>query len=171
VRAEIQESKLLTNARNGDRTDRLRAVIADASPEFMSVVLRMLEFHEVVDLIGRAATFEEVVQLVLKQQPDLVLIDLEMPLANLAIPAMILASRRLVTIVGMCAGQTVSSTPVEIMTTVDALIHKGRLREELPSFLRRHFRNTAAAFSISSPPEREHAMNRWRSGFSLQDDH
>ena len=52
MRADIEKPGLFTNTTNG-LARRPRVVIADASPSFMSVVLSVLEFHEVVDLVGR----------------------------------------------------------------------------------------------------------------------
>lgn len=168
MRADMEKLDSLPDATNSDLTRRFRVVIADASPNVMSVVLSVLEFHEVVDLIGRAATVEEVVQLVLHQQPDLVLIDLEMRLSRLAIPAIVLASRNPVKIIGICDGEFMSLISTEILRTVDALIHKECLREEFLTLLRAYFRSTADFVSISSPLGPEEATDQWWSGLSPQ---
>jgi DNA-binding NarL/FixJ family response regulator len=169
MRAHIEEQKLLTDGMNLDLKRRLSVVIVDASTSSMSVALSVLEFHEVVDLIGRAANFEEIVQLLLNQQPDVVLVDLEMPLANVAILAITLAGRGSVKIIGMCTRKNISLVPVETLTAVDALIHKECLREKFLAILYAHFGSTAASFSISSPPKPEQAANQWRSGTSCRD--
>jgi len=171
MRADVEKPSSLEDGTKTDPTGRLRVVIADASPGFMSVVLSLLEFHEVVDLIGRAATFEETVELVLKQQPDLILIDLDMRLANLAIPVIIFALRRLVKIIGLCTGEKVSFARSEILMTVDAVIHKERLSEDLLTVLHAHFPQYCGSVSISSPPGLDHAMNQWPSGLPLQTGH
>jgi len=43
---------------------RLSVIVADGSPRYLDTVCKVLEFHEVVDLVGRAANFEETIQLV-----------------------------------------------------------------------------------------------------------
>ena len=110
----------------------LRVIVADGSPKYMETVLALLEFHAIVDLIGRAANFEEIIQLVVNHQPDLVLIDLDMPLASLAIPAMLLSARAAVKIIGMSA-DPFSWHAVDILPAVHAIIHRQNLgREFLP---------------------------------------
>jgi DNA-binding NarL/FixJ family response regulator len=112
--------------------DRLRVIVADGSLHYMETVLALLEFHAIVDLIGRAASFEEAIQLVVNHQPDLVLIDLDMSLATLAIPAIILSARATVKIIGMSA-DPFSSHAVDILMAVDAIIQRQNLwREFLP---------------------------------------
>lgn len=136
MRAAIGKLELATtNPTNREMTRRFRVVVADASLDFMAVVLCLLEFHDAIDLIGRASHFEDVVQLVVSQGPDLVLLDLDMPLASLAIPAMILAARSPMRIIGMRSGETAPLTPIESLTTMDALVHKEHLRDEFLAVL------------------------------------
>jgi CheY-like chemotaxis protein len=146
---------------------RLRAVLADQSAQSAAVVVSLLEFHEAVDLIGRAANFEETILLVRNHQPDLVLIDLEMPLASLAIPAIILSAPSAVRVVGMCTEATIGAGPgelpgaVDALLHVDALIHKDRLQDEFPTVLDALFGSTAVCTSISSPTNDEPADDLW----------
>lgn len=42
---------------------RLKLIIADGTPRYLDTVRNVLEFHDIVDLLGRAATFEETIQL------------------------------------------------------------------------------------------------------------
>ena len=62
---------------------RLRLIVADGSLQYMESVLAVLELHAIVDLIGRAANFEEIIEIVVNHQPDVVLVDLDMPLESL----------------------------------------------------------------------------------------
>jgi DNA-binding NarL/FixJ family response regulator len=163
MRAAIEKLEPSTNATIAGTARRLRVVIADASMDFMAVVLSLLEFHEIVDLIGRASTFEEVVQLVVNHEPDVVLIDLDMPLANLAIAAIILSARSPVRVIGMCSGETTSMPPVEILTSMDASVHKEHLKDEFLVVLHSYLSGTAACHWISSSPKHEQAIDRWRS--------
>ena len=61
---------------------RLRVILADGWVECMDTILALLELRSVVDLIGRAANFEETIELVVNHQPDLVLVDLDIPLVH-----------------------------------------------------------------------------------------
>jgi DNA-binding NarL/FixJ family response regulator len=150
---------------------RLRVVVADESSLSMTVVLSLLEYHELVDLIGRAASFEETIQLVANHQPDLVLIDLDMPLANLVIPAMILCAHSSVKVVGMCAGETIPSQRLDMLTTVNALIHKERLSEEFATVVDALYSGAPALNAISSPRKVEQVVDRRWSGLCSQTTH
>jgi CheY-like chemotaxis protein len=68
---------------------RLSLIVADGTPRYLETVRNVLEFHDIVDLLGRAANFEETIQLVVNLRPDLVLMDIEMPSAMVAIAAVI----------------------------------------------------------------------------------
>ena len=107
---------------------RLRMVVADASQHYMETVLVLLELHDSVDLLGRAANFEEAVQLVVNHRPDLVLLDLDMPLANLLIPAIILSTNAPITVVGMSA--SFDSHAADVLLAVSALLHREHLLRE-----------------------------------------
>jgi CheY-like chemotaxis protein len=66
---------------------RLRLIVADGTPGYLDTVRNVLEFHDTVDLLGRAANFEETIHLTVNLRPDLVLLDMEMPSAMVAIAA------------------------------------------------------------------------------------
>ena len=114
---------------------RLRAILADSSVECMDTILALLELHNVVDLIGRAANFEETIELVVNHQPDLVLVDLDIPLVNLVIPAIILCRCAAVKVVGLSQGVFPSHANDPLMA-VDALIHKQDLYHDLLPVIR-----------------------------------
>ena len=109
---------------------RLRVVVADASLHYMETVWVLLELHEIVDLLGRAANFEETIQLVVNHQPDLVLLDLDIPLANLIIPAIILSTNAPVRVVGMSAVASFRSHADDVLMAVHAVLHKEHLLRE-----------------------------------------
>ena len=112
---------------------RLRMVVADASLHYMETVLVLLELRDSVDLLGRAANFEETVQLVVNHRPDLVLIDLDMPFANLLIPAIILSTNAPITVVGMSG--SFDSHTADVLLAVSALLHREHLLREFVSFV------------------------------------
>jgi DNA-binding NarL/FixJ family response regulator len=154
MRATIEATETCGSFADAIKAQRLRVVVANGSPQYMSAVLVLLELHEMIDLIGRAANFEEAIQLVANHQPDMVLIDLEMPLANLAIPAMILCARTSVKIVGMCATETIPLHASDVITAVNALIHSSRLRQEFLSVVGALYDCAATLNQIPAQPER-----------------
>jgi DNA-binding NarL/FixJ family response regulator len=95
----------------------------------MESVLAVLELHAIVDLTGRAANFEEIIELVVTHQPDVVLVDLDMPFVNLIVPAVILSTRAAVRVVGMY-DLALPSHVNGVLTILDALIRKEDLRQE-----------------------------------------
>lgn len=112
---------------------KLRAVLADESREYMEVVLNLLELHEHVDLIGRAANLAETVHLVLNYEPELLLLDLDMHLANLVVPSVHLSSRSIVRIVGLFIDETISLRHMHCLTGISQLVHRKRFRQEFLS--------------------------------------
>jgi DNA-binding NarL/FixJ family response regulator len=114
---------------------KLRVVLADASNDYMKIVLALLELHERVDLIGRAANFTETTELVANHDPDLLLLDLDMHLANLIAPAAVLFSRTQVKIVGLCIDSTISFRLLDCITGVNVLVHRSRFRQEFLSLI------------------------------------
>ena len=108
--------------------ERLRIVVADGSARSLDTVVAVLEFDEIVELVGRAQNCEQTIELVVSLQPDLVLIDIAMPSANLAIGA-ILVSAAETKILGMAADSIPLEAP-SLILSCSALIHQSRLREE-----------------------------------------
>ena len=108
---------------------RLRVIVADGSLQYMESVLAVLELHAIVDLTGRAANFEEIIELVVMHQPDVVLVDLDLPFVNLIVPAVILSTRAAVRVVGMY-DLALPSHVNGVLTILDALIRKEDLRQE-----------------------------------------
>jgi DNA-binding NarL/FixJ family response regulator len=59
--------------------DQLNVLIADDHPLFRKGIRTLLETMPDIDVVGEAATGREVVEMVAALQPDLVLMDLQMP--------------------------------------------------------------------------------------------
>jgi CheY-like chemotaxis protein len=114
-----------------DEIPRLRLVLADQSPEYMETVATLLDMHECIDLVGRAANFPETVQLAVNHHPDLLLLDLNMHLANLVVPAVLLSSGNSVNIIGLCIDKTISFRYMDWITGVNVLVSRKHLRQEL----------------------------------------
>ena len=118
-------------------------IIADGTPRYLETVRDVLDLHDSVDLIGRAANFEETIQLVVNLQPELVLLDIEMPSAMLAIAAIVTTAAD-VHIVGMFAG-CISLDAARLVPSVDAFIDRARLPNELLPLLQAMRRYRAAS--------------------------
>lgn len=108
---------------------RLRVIVADGTPRYLETVRNVLEFHDIVDRLGRAANFEETIQLVVNLRPDLVLMDIDMPSAMVAIAA-IISTGADVQIVGMFNACIPLHGPALILS-VSAFIDKARLCNDL----------------------------------------
>jgi CheY-like chemotaxis protein len=108
---------------------RLRLIVADGTPKYLETVRSVLAFHDMVDLLGRAANFEETVQLAVNLQLDLVLMDMEMPSAMVAMAAIIITAAD-VQIVGMFHACIPLHAPALILS-VSAFIDKARLCNDL----------------------------------------
>jgi hypothetical protein len=122
---------------------RLRVIIADGTPRYLETVRNVWEFHDMVDLLGRAANFEQTIQLVVSLRPDLVLIDMEMPSAMVAIAA-IISTGADVQIVGMFNACIPLHGPALILS-VSAFIDKARLCNDLLPVLQALIRCRAAS--------------------------
>ena len=122
---------------------KLRVIIADGTPRYLETVRNVLEFHDIVDLLGRAANFEETIQLVVNLRPDLVLMDIDMPSAMVAIAAIITTAAD-VQIVGMFNACIPLHAPGLILS-VRAFIDKARLCNDFLPLLHALVRCRAAS--------------------------
>jgi DNA-binding NarL/FixJ family response regulator len=58
---------------------KIRVAVCDDHEPFRRGVVEMLSFPEDVEVVGEASTHEEAVEMVSEREPDVVLLDLEMP--------------------------------------------------------------------------------------------
>jgi two-component system NarL family response regulator len=58
---------------------RIRTVVVDDSPTFLEVTCELLELDPLIDVVARAGKGGEAIETVLKLQPELVLMDVNMP--------------------------------------------------------------------------------------------
>jgi DNA-binding NarL/FixJ family response regulator len=129
-------------------SQRLRLIVADGTRRYVETVRNVSAFHGIADLLGRAANFEETIQLAVTLRPDLVLMDVEMPSAMVAIAAVI-ATAADVQIVGMFDA-CIPLNAAALLLSVSAFIDKARLRNDLLPVLLALLRGRAA----SRPPGR-----------------
>ena len=148
VTTSFQDIQLEPGVAGGSQSPKLRVVLVDRSPQYMNAVLALLELHDSVDLIGRAASIEEALELTVNHAPDLLLIDLDMELVSLLTPAVVLSTSSQIRIVGICGGRTVS---LDFLPVLDALIHRSQLSVELPSLVQTIDRSNSCAGPIGPP--------------------
>jgi len=138
---------------------RLSAVVADGSARYLDTVCAVEEFHEIVDLVGRATNFEETIELALDFRPDLVLMDIEMPSAHLAVAAMLLATAK-TRIIGISAADSIPLDTPSLILSFSALLHQSRLREEFLPALHALYRYPATLGPLSLWPSFPQARSR-----------
>src|SRR6266567_4850839 len=136
MRAAIEAIELCKSVARNPAARKVRVVVVDGSPQYLAVICSLLDLHELVDIIGRAANCGEAIQLAVNLQPDLVLMDIEMPFANQAVATIILSGAiSHMKFVGMCAANSISLRAPSVILAFSALIHKARLPQELCSVL------------------------------------
>src|SRR5260370_14483395 len=72
-------TKSAQNAPEYRRRPRLRTLVVDESVTILHAICSLLEQHEIVDVIGRAESGAETIDVVLNLCPELVLLDADMP--------------------------------------------------------------------------------------------
>src|SRR5512140_589979 len=65
-----------------EKQGRIRAVVVDDSPSYLEVVCAMLEVDDVVDVVARASNGADAIPAVANLRPDLLLMDVDMPLID-----------------------------------------------------------------------------------------
>jgi DNA-binding NarL/FixJ family response regulator len=131
---------------------KVRAIVVDPSRDAIDVVCDLLEFHHLLDLVGRAGNADEGLGLAISLKPDLILLDVAMPHAH-ALVAAIMLSNDLpdVKIVALSSEDSVPASMVSLILDVSALIHKEKLKEEFPSVFRALFEGTESHRKCFSP--------------------
>jgi DNA-binding NarL/FixJ family response regulator len=115
---------------------KLRAIVVDPSPDALNVVCDLLEFHDLMDLVGRAANADEALGLAFSLKPDLILLDVAMPRAHALVAAVMLSNDLPdVKIIALSSEDSIPASMVSLILDVSALIHKAKLKQEfLPVF-------------------------------------
>jgi hypothetical protein len=126
---------------------RLRLIVADGTPGYLDTVRNVLEFHDTVDLLGRAANFEETIHLTVNLRPDLVLLDMGMPSAMVAIAA-ISTTAADVDIVGMFNACIPLHAP-GLLLSVSAFMDKARFCNDFVPVLHALIRCRAVSRQLS----------------------
>lgn len=61
------------------RTARLRTIVIDDSPTFLEVVCELLDREDVIDVVARGCDGMDAIEMTAKLNPDLLLMDVDMP--------------------------------------------------------------------------------------------
>lgn len=150
VRCTSERSELWGKISPDYDSSRFSVIVADGTPGYLETVRVLMDFHDIVDVLGRASNFEETIQLAVTLRPDLVLMDVEMPSAMVAIAAIVTTVAD-VHMVGLFAG----CIPLEaagLVLAVNAFVDKTRLRTELLPLLQGMYSNRRASVHKFAPP-------------------
>jgi DNA-binding NarL/FixJ family response regulator len=131
--AFINRSNFPTAERGGRR---LRIVVADDSPTFLEVICALLELDEEVDVIARVENGLGALEVVADLQPDLVLMDVEMPHLDGLTAAMLIAERSPLTTIVLMSSEDSPELRMDCRAFgADRFIYKPDLRNEFPIVL------------------------------------
>jgi two-component system response regulator DesR len=117
---------------------RIRTVVVDDSPTFLQVTCALLELDPLIDVVARAGKGGEAIETVLKLQPDLVLMDVNMPYLDGLTLAWFFARRFPVARVVL---MSTDNTPELLEACGEAgafdFVHKENFRQEFSSVMQR----------------------------------
>jgi PAS domain S-box-containing protein len=139
-------------------TCKVSVVLVDDSVDVRTLVRMRLEASGQFDVVGEAADGEQAIELVIRHEPALVLLDISMPAMDgvETLPA-ILAVRPDTSVVMFSGfGGTDLAAEVGDLGAID-LIEKSIRLEELPDRLLRSLRGTGPQ-AVADPPRRLHAV-------------
>jgi DNA-binding NarL/FixJ family response regulator len=119
---------------------KVRALVVDDSNDYLEVICAVLEMHDSINVVGRASNGAEAIQAIACLQPDLVLMDVEMPFVD-GLTAASLISKRYenVTVVLMSAEDSLSRRTACFESGARAFIPKMQFREEFRRLLHKLF--------------------------------
>jgi CheY-like chemotaxis protein len=118
---------------------KLRAVVVDDSPNFIQVICALMELEEAVDVVGRATNGADAIQAVAHLQPDLVVMDVQMPLLDGLVAASFLWQQFGTAIILMSGDESPQLREECLASGAVAFIYKPNFREEFMPALREIF--------------------------------
>ena len=132
---------------------RLRAVVVDDSPGYMEVICALLEMEDSVEIAGRANNGADAIQAIAHLQPDLLIMDVQMPLVNGLAAALFLSEYFPMTkIVLMSADDSPQLRTACLASGARAFIYKAKFRELFRHTLRAVFEESSALELWASMP-------------------
>ncbi|HEX4343171.1 MAG TPA: response regulator transcription factor [Verrucomicrobiae bacterium] len=125
---------------------RIRTIVADDSPEFLWAMGEFLEAQPELELVGRGSNGKEAVALAGALQPQLVVLDLEMPVMNgLRAAELLRAQSSTLRIIVVSINDSATWVEACRVAGVDVFVAKQQLSRELPGQIKRLFTNRAGA--------------------------
>ena len=118
---------------------KIRAVIVDDSPNFIQVICALMELDDAVDVVGRASDGAEAIQVVAHLQPDLLVMDVQMPLLDGLVAASFLWQQFGTAIILMSADDSPRLREECLASGAVAFIYKPNFRKEFIPALREIF--------------------------------
>jgi two-component system NarL family response regulator len=119
-----------------DHTEPLRMIVVDDSPELLEVLCALLESNKEVEIVGRGNDGSEALGLVSAMNPDLVLMDVQMPHVDGIAAAALITMHFPETIVVLMSG---SDSPELRSQAIDCgahgFIHKPQIGRELANMI------------------------------------
>lgn len=112
-------------------TARLRTIVIDDSPGFLEVICELLEREDVIDIIARGKDGMDAIELTAKLNPDLVLMDIDMPRLDGLNAALIISARfPLTKIVLMSVEDSPQLRADCLVCGVTMFVNKARFKED-----------------------------------------
>ena len=112
-------------------SQRLRTVVIDDSPTFLEVVCALMERENELDIVARGKNGIEAIELVAKLNPDLVVMDVDMPKLDGLMAALILSCSFPETRIVLMSAEDSPELRMECMGCgAEAFIQKARFRQE-----------------------------------------
>lgn len=119
---------------------RVRALVVDDSNDYLEVICAVLEMDDSISIVGRASNGAEAIQAIACLQPDLVLMDVDMPFVDgLTAASLISKHYEDVTVVLMSAEDSLLRRTACFECGARAFIPKMQFREEFRRLLHRLF--------------------------------
>lgn len=123
-----------------------RTLVVDDSATILHAICTLLEHHEVVEIVGRVDCGSEAIDAVLELEPELVLLDADMPdMSGLRVSLLISQLHPSTRVIVMSMDTSVQFRQACAACGADAMIYKPRFLPELQAYLARPKENTSPA--------------------------
>jgi CheY-like chemotaxis protein len=130
------------------REGRKRVVVVDDSPNYQEIVCTLIEMDDLVDIVGRASNGADAIQSIAHLKPDLLVMDVEMPLVDGLAAAKFLSRHFPSTVIMLMSGDNSRQRRVACFESgALAFIFKPNFREEFLRALERVFEITSNSTS------------------------
>ena len=126
-----------------------RALVVDDSTTILHAICSLLEHHKVVEVVGRAENGPETIDRVAELQPELVLLDADMPgMSGLRTALLISQMHPQIEVILMSMDTSAQFRAACAGCGATAMIYKPKFLRELRTFLNAPLQKARAAFGI-----------------------